>query len=81
MLKTKGIDFLKLLKDDFQKNINLKRKFSFRGCVCEMAVSQIMSTDDERRLWRAAEKGDTATLTSLIQKGICPNFYQVSDFK
>ena len=31
------------------------------------------NTDDERALWMAALRKDVKTLTSLLQKGVCPN--------
>ena len=34
-----------------------------------------VSTDDEEALFKAAEEGDVRTLTSLLQKGVCPNVH------
>ena len=33
------------------------------------------NTDDERALLKAAEKKDVKTLTSLLEKGVCPIIY------
>ena len=33
------------------------------------------NTDDERTLWTAAVEKDVETLTSLLQKGVCPNVH------
>ena len=33
------------------------------------------NTDDERALCTAANKKDVKTLTSLLQKGVCPNVW------
>ena len=35
------------------------------------------NTDDERALWMAALRKDVKTLTSLLQKGVCPNVKKV----
>ena len=33
------------------------------------------NTDDERALFMAARRKDVETLTSLLQKDVCPNVY------
>ena len=33
------------------------------------------NTDDERALCTAAREKDAKTLTSLLEKGVCPNVY------
>ena len=48
------------------------------ACALVRAMASNMrkaNTDDERALLTAARKKDVKTLTSLLQKGVCPNVY------
>ena len=57
------------------KNIQ-KRCQRTSSLICEMAyLFRYMETADEEALLAASANKDVLTLTSLLRKGVCPNFY------
>ena len=62
----------------FKENFLPHKAATHNACALLRAMAsntREANTDDERALCTAAEKKDVMTLTSLLQKGVCPNVY------
>ena len=65
-----------LLKEKFLPHPHKAATHNACALVRAMASNTRMAnTDDERALLTAADKKDVKTLTSLLQKGVCPNVH------
>ena len=72
------IEFFHSQKFLFKENFLTKHPPTHNACALVRAMAsnaRMANTDDERTLWTAAVEKDVETLTSLLQKGACPNVW------